>query len=125
VTENGVWEHMLQLLIKAVVSGALIAAASELARRSPGWGGLVASLPLVSLLAMLWLWRDTGDAGRIADLALSSSAYVVASLPAFVALALLLRRGVAIPLGMLAFVTVGLAGYLAMVWLGRRWGLPV
>ncbi len=114
-----------QLAIKALVSGALIAAASELARRSPGWGGLVASLPLVSLLAMLWLWRDTGDAARIADLALSSSAYVVASLPAFLVLALLLRRGVAIPLGMLAFVAVGFAGYLAMLWTGRRWGLPV
>ncbi len=115
----------LQLLFKALVSGALIAAASELARRSPGWGGLVASLPLVSLLAMLWLWRDTGDAARIADLALSSSAYVAASLPAFVLLAWLLRRGVAIPVAMLAFVAVGFAGYLAIGWVGRRFGLPV
>ena len=116
---------MLQLLIKALISGLLVAAASELARRSPGWGGLVASLPLVSLLTMLWLWRDTGDAGRIADLALSSTAYVIASLPAFVALALLLRRGLAIPWAMLAFVAVGFAGYLAMLWMGRRWGLPI
>ena len=74
---------------------------------------------------MLWLWRNTGDAARIADLALSSTAYVVASLPAFIALALLLRRGVAIPWAMLAFVGVGFAGYLTMQWLGRRWGLPV
>ena len=51
---------MLQLAIKALVSGVLIAAASEIARRSPGWGGLVASLPLVSLLAMLWLGRRWG-----------------------------------------------------------------
>ena len=114
-----------QLLLKALVSGALVAAASELARRSPGWGGLVASLPLVSLLTMLWLWRDTGDAGRIADLALSSTAYVIASLPAFVTLVMLLRRGVAIPWAMLAFVALAMAGYLAMLWLGRRWGLPV
>ncbi len=114
-----------QLAVKALISGVLIAAASEVARRSPGWGGLLASLPLVSLLAMLWLWRDTGDASRIADLALSSSAYVVASLPAFVVLALLLRRGAAIPLGFAAFVAVGFAGYLTMLWLGRRYGLPV
>ena len=114
-----------QLAIKALVSGVLVAAASELARRSPGWGGLVASLPLVSLLAMLWLWHDTGDARRIADLATSSTAYVVASIPAFVVLALLLRRGVSIPLGMLAFVVMGFAGYLAMLWFGKRLGLPV
>ena len=115
----------LQLLLKALVSGVLVAAASEIARRNPGWGGLVASLPLVSLLTMLWLWRDTGDAVRIADLALSSTAFVIASLPAFFGLALLLRRGMAIPWAMLAFVAVATAGYLAMLWLGRRWGLPV
>ncbi|MGH6786693.1 MAG: DUF3147 family protein [Novosphingobium sp.] len=105
-----------QLAIKAILSGVLIAAASEVARRSPGWGGLIASLPLVSLLAMLWLWRDTGDAAKIADLALSSSAYVVASLPAFVVLAVMLRRGLPMPLGFAAFVAVAFAGYAMMAW---------
>jgi hypothetical protein len=114
-----------QLAIKALSSGALIAAASEVARRNPGLGGLIASLPLVSLTAMLWLWRDTGDAQRIADMAISSSAYVAASLPAFVLLAILLRRDIAIPIAMIAFVTAGFAGYMAMQWFGKRWGLPV
>ena len=114
-----------QLAIKAAVSGVLVAAASELARRYPGWGGLIASLPLISFLSILWLWRDTGDAGRIADLAISSSAYVLASLPAFAAIALLLRRGVSVPIGVAAFVVVGFAGYLAMIWAGKRLGLPV
>lgn len=114
-----------QLLAKALISGALIAAASELARRSPGWGGLVASLPLVSLLTMLWLWRDTGDGERIATLALSSTSYVIASLPAFVLLAVVLRRGWSIPLGMTIFVAAALAGYALMLWAGKRWGLPI
>lgn len=114
-----------QLTIKALVSGALIAVASELARRNPGWGGLVASLPMVSLLTMLWLWRDTGDGSRIADLALSSTIYVAASLPAFLILAWLLRRGTAIPLGLAAFVLAGFVGYGVVIWAGKRWGLPV
>ena len=114
-----------QLAIKAALSGVLIAAASELARRNPGWGGLVASLPMVSLTTMLWLWRDTGDAARLADLAQSSSLYVLASLPAFVMMAVLLRRGAAIPLAFAGFVVVGLAGYVAMNWAGRRLGWPV
>ena len=116
---------MIQLAIKALVSGALIAIASEVARRSPGWGGLIASLPLVSFLAMLWLWRDTGDAERIADLAVSSSVYVAGSLPAFLLLAWLLHRGVAIPLGFAAFVAIGFVGYLLVGTVGRNWGLPV
>jgi hypothetical protein len=114
-----------QLAIKALLSGVLVAAASEVARRSPGWGGLIASLPLVSTLAMIWLWRDTGNPGSVADLALSSSLYVAASLPAFVALALLLRRGLAFPLAMGAFLVIGWVGYRLMQLAGTRLGWPV
>ena len=114
-----------QLAIKALVSGVLIAAASELARRSPGWGGLIASLPLVSTLAMIWLWRDTGDTARVAHMALSSSLYVLASLPAFVMLAMLLRKGVAFPAAMVAFAVTGWIGYVLMQFAGRRLGWPV
>ena len=114
-----------QLAIKALISGVLVAAASEIARRSPGWGGLIASLPLVSFIAMLWLWRDGADGTRIADFAISSSAYVIASLPAFFILAAALRRGTTIPIAITLFVATGFAGYLAMIWVGKRWGLPI
>jgi hypothetical protein len=114
-----------QLAIKALLSGALIAAASELARRSPGWGGMIASLPLVSTLAMIWLWRDTGDAARVADMAVSSTLYVIASLPAFVVLAVLLRKGMAFPLAMAAFALCGWLGYRLMLLAGTRLGWPV
>ena len=114
-----------QLAIKALISGALIAAASEFARRSPGWGGLIASLPLVSTLTMIWLWRDTGDAARVADMAISSTLYVTASLPAFVLLAVLLRKGLAFPLAMAAFALCGWLGYRLLQLGGARLGWPV
>ena len=65
---------MLYLVIKAALSGVIVAAVSEIARRYPGWGGLVASLPLTSVLGMIWLWRDSGDTGRVADLSASTIA---------------------------------------------------
>lgn len=46
---------MLYLAIKAAISGVIVAAVSEIARRNPGFGALVASLPLVSVLGMIWL----------------------------------------------------------------------
>ena len=52
---------MAFLLLKALLSGLIIALASEASRRWPGIGGLIVSLPLVSLLTFLWVWRDTGD----------------------------------------------------------------
>jgi hypothetical protein len=57
---------MTFLLIKAALSGIIVVAVSEVARRSPGLGGLIASLPLISILAMIWLWEDTADSDRIA-----------------------------------------------------------
>ena len=46
---------MAYLTLKALLSGLIVAAVSEIARRWPGLGGLVASLPLVSVLGMMWL----------------------------------------------------------------------
>lgn len=49
------------LILKAALSGIIIAIVSEVARRAPGLGALIASLPLISVLGMIWLWRDTED----------------------------------------------------------------
>ena len=57
---------MFYLAIKAALSGILIAIISEVAKRYPGLGGLIASLPLVSVLGMVWLWRDKPDAVNMA-----------------------------------------------------------
>ena len=58
---------MVYFIIKCLLSGMIIGVVSEVARRSPSLGALIVSLPLVSLLGILWLWRDTGDIARIAD----------------------------------------------------------
>lgn len=113
------------LAIKALVSGVLIALASEIARRNPGIGGLIASLPLVSTLALVWLWRDTGDKSQVADLAIASTLYVIGSLPAFVTIALLLRSGLAFIPTLLAGIVVGFAGYWSINRLGETFGWPV
>ncbi len=57
---------MYYLAVKAIVSGILIAAASEVAKRYPGFGALIASLPVVSVLGMIWLWHDRPDAMNMA-----------------------------------------------------------
>ncbi|HEU4958087.1 MAG TPA: DUF3147 family protein, partial [Sphingomicrobium sp.] len=63
---------MAYLLLKALLSGLIVATASEVARRWPGIGGLIVSLPLVSLLTFLWVWKDTGDGERISQLSQST-----------------------------------------------------
>jgi hypothetical protein len=85
---------MVYFVVKCILSGLIIAVVSEVARRSPSFGALIVSLPLVSLLGILWLWRDTGDIGRIADHAQSTFWYVLPSLPIFLILPVMLRAGV-------------------------------
>jgi hypothetical protein len=101
---------VLYLIITAGVSGAIVAAVSEIARRYPGWGGLVASLPLTSLLAMLWLYRDGRDAERVAELSVSTIWFILPSLPLFIALPWLIRSGI----GFWAALAMSVAGTLAL-----------
>jgi hypothetical protein len=114
---------MAYLLIKAALSGLIVALVSEVARRSAGFGALIASLPLVSLFAIIWLWRDTRDVPRIAAHAEATFWYVLPSLPFFLLLPLLLRRGVGLwpALGIGCLVTIML--YAIMVLVLQRFGI--
>jgi hypothetical protein len=113
------------LLLKALLSGAIVAAASEVARRWPGAGGLIVSLPLVSLLAFVWLWRDTGDAERVAALSQSAFWFFLPSMPMFLALPLMLRAGWGFWLALGLSCALTLALYAALFWAAPRLGVKL
>ena len=85
---------MLYLAAKALLSGVIVAAVSEIAKRSPALGALILSLPLVSILAFIWLWRENADPERIAALSQSTFWFILSTLPMFLVLPALLRNGV-------------------------------
>ena len=116
---------MAYFIIKALLSGVIIAAVSEIARRSPGFGALVASLPLVSILGMMWLWRDTNDPVRLAAHAEATFWFVLPSLPMFLVIPALLRRGAPFWPSLLAGCVLTIGLYLAMTWIGPRIGLKL
>jgi hypothetical protein len=116
---------MLYLVIKAALSGVIVAAVSEIARRYPGWGGLVASLPLTSLLAMIWLYRDSSDPERVAELSTSTIWFFVPSVPLFIALPILIRSGIGFWPSMALCVLGTLALYAAWFWAAPRLGLKL
>jgi hypothetical protein len=114
---------MLYLALKAIISGVIIALVSEIAKRSPGFGAMIASLPLVSVLGMIWLWHDKPDAANMADHAGATFWYVLPSLPMFLLIPALLRQGVPFWLALVAGCGLTIALYLAMMWIGPRFGL--
>jgi hypothetical protein len=114
---------MYYLLVKALLSGAIIAAVSEIAKRSPGFGALVASLPLVSVLGMMWLWHDTGDRVRMAAHAEATFWFVLPSLPMFLVIPFMLRHGWSFWPTLAAGCALTVLLYLGMTWIGPRLGL--
>src|SRR6478736_5870846 len=107
---------MLYLAIKAGLSGILIATVSEVAKRYPGAGGLIASLPLVSVLGMIWLWRDRPDAANMATHATATFWYVLPSLPMFLLIPAMLGRGWSFAASLLVGCALTMALYAVMTW---------
>jgi hypothetical protein len=114
---------MLYLIVKAALSGLIVAIVSEVARRSPGLGGLVASLPLVSVLGMIWLWRDTGDASRMVAHSEATFWFVLPSLPMFLLIPFLMRSGFSFWLALAAGCALTMTLYALMLAVGPKLGL--
>lgn len=116
---------MLQYAFKVLVSALVIVAVSELGKRSSFWGALLTSLPLTSLMAFIWIWRDTGNAEAIASLSHGIFWMVIAALPLFLILPALLRNGMAFwpALGLSCLVTIGV--YFALTWVLGRFGVRI
>lgn len=116
---------MLYLAAKALLSGIIVLVVSELAKRSPALGALIVSLPLVSVLAMMWLHHETRDATKLAAHAEATFWYVLPSLPMFLVLPTLLRHGWAFYAALGACVVLTALLYLGMAAALARFGVTL
>ena len=116
---------MLAFAVRAVLSGIIVALIAVVARRNPAAGALVASLPLLSVLGMIWLWHDTGDRVRLAAHAEATFWYVLPSLPMFLLIPALLRHGAPFWVSLVAGCVLTIALYAAMTWAAPRLGIEL
>lgn len=114
---------MIYLVTKTLISALILVAVSEIAKKSPFWGGALASLPLVSLLAMIWLYLDTKSVEKVAELSSSIFWLVLPTLPMFIALPAMLKAGLGFysALGIASLLTIAL--YLAMILALKNFGM--
>lgn len=124
-TVENLGANMTQYAIKVLISALVIVAVTELAKRSSFVGALVASLPLTSLLAFMWLYWDTGDATQVSSLSVNIFWLVLPSLALFLVLPLLLRLGWGFWLSLLGAIGVTVVCYAGMVAVLRRFGVSV
>lgn len=110
-------------ITRALLSGFIIAVIALIGRKAPAAAALVASLPLISVLGIIWLWRDTGDSALLADHAEATFWYVLPSLPMFLLISWMLRGGYNFWLTLGIGVTTTVIIYLATIGIAARFGI--
>lgn len=115
----------MYLVLKFGLSAALIVAVSEIAKRSSLMGALVASLPLTSILAMVWLYAETGDVARVTALSSGIFWLVLPSLVLFLSLPILMRAGIGFYLSLALSIGLTAVSYVAMLEALRRFGISI
>jgi len=116
---------MLAAAVKVAVTALLVVAIAEVAKRSSLVGAVLASIPLTSVLAMIWLYADTGDAEKVARLATGIFWLVLPSLILFITLPLLLRAGWPFVVSLVASCALTAAGYLVLLAVLKRFGIAL
>ena len=116
---------MLYYLLKVVISAVVIVAITEIAKRSSGLAALLASLPLTSLLAFMWMRIEGTDAARIGELSGQIFWLVLPSLVLFLLLPLLIRQGLGFWLSLATSIAATAACYLAMLPVLRKFGVQL
>lgn len=112
------------IVVKYAVTAAVVVLVSELAKRSDKIGALVASLPLVTLMVLVWLYLEKQPTEKIANHAYYTFWYVVPTLPMFLLFPVLLPRlGFWPTLGASALITLACFGAFALIM--QRFGIEL
>lgn len=111
------------LALRALISGIIITIVSVVSRRYPGLGALIASLPLISVMGMIWLWTDKPDVENMARHAEATFYYVIPSLPMFLLIPAMPRRGVGFAPALIAGCALTILLYLLTVAIAARMGI--
>lgn len=101
----------MYFLIKTVVTALIVAGISELARRYSLLAAALASLPLTSILAFIWVYYDSRDAQKVTALSWEVLWLVIPSLLFFVVLPLLIKSGLKFAPAMILACIIMSAGY--------------
>jgi len=115
---------MWWIVTKYLMTAGVVVLVSEFAKRSDKLGGLIAALPLVTLLALIWLHVENQPEGKIANHAWYTFWYVVPTLPMFLVFPFLLPR-LGFWLTLLASVVLTIVCFAAFAMLVRQFGVDL
>ena|SRR5688572_3378388 len=116
---------MLFLVTKYAVTALVIVVVSEVAKRNDRAGALIASLPLVTVLVMIWLYLENQGTGKIANHAYYTFWYVLPTMPMFLLMPWMLHRGAGFWPSLLAGCGLTVACFALAALVLKRWGISL
>ncbi|TDO89338.1 hypothetical protein DFR79_11292 [Halanaerobium saccharolyticum] len=116
---------MAYLLFKTIISAVIIVAVSEVSKRSSLLGAILASLPLVSYLGIIWLYIDTESKTQVAQLSRDVFWMVIPSLSFFIVLPVLLKTELNFYLSLAISTAIMVAVYFTMIFILQRFGVNI
>jgi F0F1-type ATP synthase assembly protein I len=114
---------MTWYIIKIVITASIIVVVSEISKRIPLLGSMIASLPLVSVLGMIWIFQETKETQKLITHAEGTFWYVLPSLPMFLLMPWMMRKGVSFYLTLTVGILLTVLLYLIMTKLLARMGM--
>lgn len=115
----------MRFLFKILLTALIVAGVSELGKRYSWIAAILASLPLTSILALTWLYWDTGDEVKVANLSYGILWAILPSVLFFIALPISMKLGLKFPMALIVASTIMVAGYTGYVVLLKRLGVNV
>ncbi len=118
----------MPVYIKYLITAAVVVAVSEVARRSDKLGALIAALPMVTVLAMTWMFFEfegEQQTEKIANHAWYTFWYVIPTMPMFLLMPWMLRRGVHYGWTLLAGCVLTAVLFVITAWVMKRFGVDL
>ena len=116
---------MLHFLIKLFTSSVIIVIVSEISKKNTFLGGIIASIPLVSLLSIIWLYMDTKNISNVISLSHNILFMVIPSLALFISLPILLKSGFNFYLSVLGAIIITFLCYMLTIVILSRFGIEL
>ena len=116
---------MAYFITKLIITALLIVLISEIAKRSSLMGALLAAIPLVSILAMTWMYVDTNDSSSAVDFSNRIVWLIAPSMTLFIAFPLLIKKGLGFYLSMGISIILTIFAYYSVIFILEKFGIKL
>ncbi len=116
---------MKYVILKVIISSGIITLVSEISKKNSFIGGLIASIPLISILSMIWLYIDSRDIEKIKNLSTSIFWMVIPSLTLFLSIPVLINIGFNFWYSLIIAIILTIAFYLLTIFILSHYGIKL